>query len=413
VSGTADGAAGGTGTAAATGAATAESVGGGRHNFETAGINTVSSFGPEQFCQSFTASGLLRKVGIILSKFGSPDPTGNVVAKIYAADGSHKPTGPQIGVTSNSFNVSVLTTTGIVVELVFPTGINLAPATEYCVVISRDTSVGEVDITFNNSGTYSGGQLSWFTSGSWNSFATADVVGYLEFYIGAGTATAVGASASILSGAGSASGIGAATGVSPALALLRTVVSWVELSGTAIVAGTAIGSAAGTGQASAAGAATAAGAGSSTGAGAAIGVAPSVEPPVFAGGGYWQWPQPRFVAFEGIGYGILPHLEGEAFGLVGAVGDGVAAIPSLAGAAAGMVGLVGRSAGRLAIKAMAVGDHGQVGAATAVLRAATASGSGVAGARGSGSGCVVGLAGRATGRHDDDEAAIVALLLAA
>ena len=51
-------------------------------------------------------------------------------------------------------------------------------------------------------------------------------------------------------------------------------------------------------------------------------------------------------------------------------------LPGLVGEAAGSVGVAGRSAARLAIKAAAVGDRGQVGAAVAVLKCLTCFGFG-------------------------------------
>jgi hypothetical protein len=46
-------------------------------------------------------------------------------------------------------------------------------------------------------------------------------------------------------------------------------------------------------------------------------------------------------------------------------------------------------------------------------RALAVAGSGAVGARGAGAGMIVKINGSATGRHDDDEAAMIAFLLAA
>jgi len=137
-----------------------------------------------------------------------------------------------------------------------------------------------------------------------------------------------------------------------------------------------------------------------------------VEPPIVisVGGTY----RPQFpLPVEGVGYAILPQLEGEAIGLVVGVGSGAGNLPRPTGAGTGTVGVAGRSAARLAIKAAALGDRGQVGAADVVLKGLSVAGAGVAGARGSGAGVVRGLSGEATGRHDDDEATVIAFLLAA
>jgi hypothetical protein len=115
-----------------------------------------------------------------------------------------------------------------------------------------------------------------------------------------------------------------------------------------------------------------------------------VAPPVSVGGGYWR-PYRQPVAVEGVGYAILPQLEGEAHGLVGTDADGVATLSDVVGAAVATAGVAGRSEARLAIRAAVIGDCGPAG-----------SGSGV-----------VTLKGAAIGRHDDDEAAMIALLLAA
>ena len=117
-----------------------------------------------------------------------------------------------------------------------------------------------------------------------------------------------------------------------------------------------------------------------------------VAPPIFVGGGYWRPTAARPVAVEGIGYAILPEIEGEAHGLVGVAGIGAASQSrGLVGAGAGAVGVDGRSAARLSIKAAAIGDRGLAGSGAGVIT----------------------LKGAAVGRHDDDEAAMIALLLAA
>jgi hypothetical protein len=115
----------------------------------------------------------------------------------------------------------------------------------------------------------------------------------------------------------------------------------------------------------------------------------------------------------GRGYGILPQLEGEAFGTVAAVGNGVAKLPRLKGAATGSIGVAGRSAGELIIRAAAIGRHGQAGVGEAVLKGLSIASDGAIGIRGSGLGMIVKLNAAAIGRHDDDEAAVMTLLLAA
>jgi hypothetical protein len=128
---------------------------------------------------------------------------------------------------------------------------------------------------------------------------------------------------------------------------------------------------------------------------------------VVGGGGYY--PPERPMPVEGAGYGILPRIEGEAHGVVVRV---LAAIRPARIEHWVSAGIAGHGAVRLSIKAVAAGDHGRVGAAIAVLRV-DAAGSGVAGARGRGSGMVANLRADAVGRHDDDEAAAIAWMLAA
>lgn len=129
------------------------------------------------------------------------------------------------------------------------------------------------------------------------------------------------------------------------------------------------------------------------------------------GGGYY--PPLRPFPVVGRGFGILPELEGEAHGVVVVVGTGVGALPSLVGEAAGTAGVAGRSAAQLVVRAAAIGTRGQAGAAVAVLKGLSVASAGVVGTRGSGSGMIMKFEAAANGRHDDDEAAVMAFLLAA
>ena len=137
----------------------------------------------------------------------------------------------------------------------------------------------------------------------------------------------------------------------------------------------------------------------------------SAEVPVTGGG--IELPRRRPFPVVGIGYGVLPELEGEAYGVVTIAGSGASARPRLVGEAAGTVGSAGRAAAQLILlRAAAAGDCGQAGRAEAVLKLAAAS-RGTAAVHGSGSGAIVKLQAAAVGRHDDDEAAVMAFLLAA
>jgi hypothetical protein len=136
-----------------------------------------------------------------------------------------------------------------------------------------------------------------------------------------------------------------------------------------------------------------------------------VAPPIFGGGGIARPPRPYPV--EGAGYGILPPLEGEAFGVVISVGVGEGQLPQLAGQATGSIGAAGKLLAQFTIKATACGQRGQRGMAAATIKGVAAASSGRAGACGKGFGMIMKFEGAAVGCHNDDEAAAVAFLLAA
>jgi hypothetical protein len=136
----------------------------------------------------------------------------------------------------------------------------------------------------------------------------------------------------------------------------------------------------------------------------------AAEAPVYGGARHYP---PKPFPVIGVGFGILPALEGEAHGVVTLVGVGIGTLPGLTGEAAGTAGVAGRSAAQLVLRAAAVGTRGQAGNAAAVLEGLSVASAGVVGSRGSGSGTVMKFRAAASGRHDDDEAAIVAWLLAA
>jgi hypothetical protein len=94
----------------------------------------------------------------------------------------------------------------------------------------------------------------------------------------------------------------------------------------------------------------------------------------------------------GVGYGILPQLWGEAHGTVG---------------------VAGKSAAQIVVHADAVGACGQAGDAAATLKGLSVAAHGAVGTRGTGSGMIVKFNATATGRLDDDEAAVIAFLIAA
>jgi hypothetical protein len=136
----------------------------------------------------------------------------------------------------------------------------------------------------------------------------------------------------------------------------------------------------------------------------------AAEAPVYGGARHYP---PKPFPVIGVGFGILPELEGEAHGVVIVAGTGAGTLPGLTGQARGTVGVAGRSAAQLVLRAAAVGKSGQAGAAVAVLKGLSVAGAGVVGTRGTGAGMIIKFEAAAVGRHDDDEAAMMAFLLAA
>jgi hypothetical protein len=131
--------------------------------------------------------------------------------------------------------------------------------------------------------------------------------------------------------------------------------------------------------------------------------------PVFGGGGL-PW-MPPLEPIEGVGFGILPELKGEAHGVIIAAGIGAAMLRNPAGEAVGAVGARGRSEGQLRVQVAASGARMAKGAGAAGLDLG-AIGAGVIGARGNGLAAIGNLEAIAAGRQDDDAAAIAWLLAA-
>lgn len=140
-------------------------------------------------------------------------------------------------------------------------------------------------------------------------------------------------------------------------------------------------------------------------------IAAEIEIPVSGGARY---PRLRPLPVYGVGFGILPELRGDAHGVVIIAGIGAGTLPRLVGAAAGTIGAAGRGASQLTqVRAAAIGDRGQAGAAVAVLKGLSVASTGAIATHGSGSGTIMKFEATASGRHDDDEAAVMAFLLAA
>src|SRR5262245_4582658 len=137
----------------------------------------------------------------------------------------------------------------------------------------------------------------------------------------------------------------------------------------------------------------------------------SVPVEVEGGGGILRPPLRPII---GVGYGVLPQLEGEDHGAVGGVGEARGTLPRLTGEAIGSVGAAGRAAGQLVVlRAVAGGSVNQAGKAVAILKGLSVAGAGVAVVRGSGLGVILKPTATAIGRHDDDEAAVLMTFLLA
>jgi hypothetical protein len=138
-----------------------------------------------------------------------------------------------------------------------------------------------------------------------------------------------------------------------------------------------------------------------------------ISVPVVVGVGGGRRPELRPLPVEGVGFGVLPQLEGEAFGAVIVDGAGVGRFAELEGEATGAIGVAGNSAAQLSIRAAAIGNSGQAGAALAIFKSLSIASDGAIGTHGSGLGMMPRIDGAGIGQHDDDEAAMVTFLLAA
>lgn len=121
------------------------------------------------------------------------------------------------------------------------------------------------------------------------------------------------------------------------------------------------------------------------------------------------------LAIEGDGYGVLPDLFGFGQAVHGIVGRGRGNLSSIVGRGVGDVGVVGIGVVRVAaVRGLALGDHGQQGEGVASIKGLDGAASGAIGVHGFGTGTVLlGIKGTAVGQYDDEEAAMIALLLAA
>jgi hypothetical protein len=136
-------------------------------------------------------------------------------------------------------------------------------------------------------------------------------------------------------------------------------------------------------------------------------------PPVVGepGGGL---PRPRRRPFPvvGYGYGVI-ELDGEAFGIVVSVDGKAHGAIGLAIAGQGIVPLFGNLAGEIRAAGLAMGARGLIGSAGGHLQSLSVMCKGAALVSGRGDGELTALKANVIGTHDDDEAAVITILLAA
>jgi hypothetical protein len=136
--------------------------------------------------QAFTLASAktLTSVKFYLKKDGSP--TGNGVAKIYAATGTVGTNATATGsalATSGTFDMSTLTTSYQLIEFTF-SGYS-ASAGDYCVVLDFDSLDGSGNYVYagtDNSSPSHSGNLVRYVSGSWEGRSDNDTIFYLYGY---------------------------------------------------------------------------------------------------------------------------------------------------------------------------------------------------------------------------------------
>lgn len=100
-------------------------------------------------CQTFTHASqfIVQNVIFALKKNGAP--TGNIKVKIYAVDGTHKPTGPVLEESTTVFDISTLTGAYANITFTFPGVYVFAANTEYAAVIEGDGVMSWPDLNNN------------------------------------------------------------------------------------------------------------------------------------------------------------------------------------------------------------------------------------------------------------------------
>ena len=146
-------------------------------------VDTVFGVSYPKYGQSFTANGsILDSAEFYLKTTGSS--TGNVTATIYAHDGgtfgsTGLPTGTALA-TSDTFDVSALTTSNALITLTF-TGANritLTNATHYFVILEGTTAGNFIYIGIDNTSPTAAGNLARDDGTGWSTTSN-DVIFYV------------------------------------------------------------------------------------------------------------------------------------------------------------------------------------------------------------------------------------------
>lgn len=144
------------------------------NNDSSIGLSSTLSDGAAQSFDPSTTSYSVTSCKFYLSKTLSP--TGNAVAKLYAHSGTYGtsslPTGSALA-TSNTLDVSTLTTSFVLYELTFATPYTISASTYYEIAIeySGGDASNLVSVATDNSAPTHGGNEAYLDAGAWTAQA--------------------------------------------------------------------------------------------------------------------------------------------------------------------------------------------------------------------------------------------------
>ena len=97
---------------------------------------------------------------------------GNVTVAIYTADANHYPTGAALATGTTPGDTLTTDDAGEEREITFSTPTDLTSGTVYCIVVRAITSDNTLEVKAKDSGTYSGGKLTYSNNGgvAWNQY---------------------------------------------------------------------------------------------------------------------------------------------------------------------------------------------------------------------------------------------------